>query len=1030
MLILGNLVQVWRAPQTASSLDASSNLHPTPILDNLGASQHKKTGKPTWSFSSPLDQKGAPGLDSFCSQEASPLLFHDALEEIPSGEQELSQKTPHIAQLQAELSSLKTDVAHLVWLIQSDSLNKGDSNILEFRTRQGPNHDECVRERACRDKLAKTTCSLEVDKQTGEHNRVDFPKQQQQQKPQQEPQQEQPRKGRPDLSSQQQLEQRNMQTIAASNKEQKTKEQRGACITRSAASAKTKWCKICWKTSHTTQACWQNTQQPQQHHQAKPWKRKTRMQQQPAAASEHQLQQQACNNSLGIGEQQPAGSLEQQPLACRFPRQNLGQAWSILIDTGAELSVAPRSFADHIQLGSSEEAPELRTATGKAITTFGIRTAQLLSQGVSFEMSFVIADVEQPLLGVSSLIHAKLSLHIGNLGHHLVNTTGEKIQLEQRGRQIYLVACPIELGLTHCMIGNLLDSSFLPDDKNLVPKVACEKGVPDEGGATSFSLESFEQQQQDRNKTALGTALPKQVARKPACKITAYKIGTKKKPSAPDASQQHSLRKQEQTGQQKEVGKPRFSEEMELAPPTPEDPEGGLQERTSKDSSPRIPPKPDDRSPLSFLGRTLEHNQAENTISLHLDPAFYLQLVRRYGLEDAASRSTPRDELRPKAPSKNNKCLDAERTKLYRQTVGQLQWSSLLRPDIGFAVQQLSNSFCRPTAHDEQQLVNLLRYLRGTLQYSISLQPPRRWHKAMNLELLAFASTSWSEAGRPTSGLSLFFMGVPLVASTMTQAITTTAAELAAVRMACAIAIHTKSLLQDLVIEQPISLRVLAGGALAKQLGLTRRSRHIQLWSRFGQFQLSKVGPKQNLAATLANNSTTSGLHRLLPKLKMHARAADALALSTGRREETAFFRSSSGSFFIGVPRKASAMSQLLSAEELLGKEDVKPNNLPELAAAYERSLRQLTLLSLEFRIRAYKRKSLRQLTLTSLAHSYRSYSGKSLRQPLAKKGRAYFRKSLLGFTLHSKIARRELLMISLTLHRKAPCRAKELTAS
>ena len=63
----------------------------------------------------------------------------------------------------------------------------------------------------------------------------------------------------------------------------------------------------------------------------------------------------------------------------------------------------------------------------------------------------------------------------------------------------------------------------------------------------------------------------------------------------------------------------------------------------------------DDRTPLSFLGRTLEYNQAENTISLHLDPAFYLQLVRRYGLEDAASRSTPRDELRPKAPSKNTR---------------------------------------------------------------------------------------------------------------------------------------------------------------------------------------------------------------------------------------------------------------------------------------------------------------------------------------------------------------------------------------
>ena len=485
MLSLGKLVQAWRAPQTFSRLEATFSLHPNNILDNLGMSSFK-TGRQTWSFSSPLDQGGAPGLDSFGSQEVSPLLFYDALEEVLPRESQL-EEAPHIAQLQAELASLRIDVTNLVLQIQSDSFTKSDHNILELRTRQGPNQlDGCVRERACRDKLAKKEGDQEDPTIKGEHNRVDFPGQQQQ-------------------------EQKNKHSNSLQKKEAtKTK---GACIARSAASATC--CKICWKKSHSTQACWYNTQQPQQHHnKTKAWKQTTRKQHQPAAAYEHQLQQQASNNSLGIGEQQPAGSLEQQPLACRSPWQNLGQAWSILIDTGAELSVAPRSFADHIQLSSSEEAPELRTATGKAITTFGIRTVQLLSQGVSFEMSFVIADVEQPLLGVSSLIHAKLSLHIGHLEHHLVNATGEKIQLEHRGQQIYLVACPIELGLTHCMIGNLLDSSFLPDDKSLVSKVASEKGVLDEGGATSFSLESFDQQQQDRNKTALGTALRNQLARK------------------------------------------------------------------------------------------------------------------------------------------------------------------------------------------------------------------------------------------------------------------------------------------------------------------------------------------------------------------------------------------------------------------------------------------------------------------------------------------------------------------------------------
>ena len=75
-----------------------------------------------------------------------------------------------------------------------------------------------------------------------------------------------------------------------------------------------------------------------------------------------------------------------------------------------------------------------------------MRTVQLLSQGVSFSMSFVIADVEQPLLGVSSLMHAKLSLYISNLGHHLVKTTGEKSSLNKEDNKSILLLVLSSLG--------------------------------------------------------------------------------------------------------------------------------------------------------------------------------------------------------------------------------------------------------------------------------------------------------------------------------------------------------------------------------------------------------------------------------------------------------------------------------------------------------------------------------------------------------------------------------------------------------
>ena len=246
-------------------------------------------------------------------------------------------------------------------------------------------------------------------------------------------------------------------------------------------------------------------------------------------------------------------------------------------------------------------------------------------------------------------------------------------------------------------------------------------------------------------------------------------------------------------------------------------------------------------TPLSFLGRTLEYNQADNSISLQLPPAIFLQLVRGYSLEEAATRRTPVDELSAPAPSSNTMSLSAERAKLYRQTVGDLRRSVLLRPDITFAVQQLGQSMSKPTESAEAQLVSVLRYLQGTLGHSISLQPPRRWQKAQSLELLAFtSSSSWSGAGKSSSGLSLLFMGVPLAASTTIQPTTSKAAELACVKRACSIAFHTKSLLQDLQLDEPMTLRVLLGGPFAMQIGLSRNHRHMHLWSNLVSFSSAR----------------------------------------------------------------------------------------------------------------------------------------------------------------------------------------------
>ena len=115
--------------------------------------------------------------------------------------------------------------------------------------------------------------------------------------------------------------------------------------------------------------------------------------------------------------------------------------------------------------------------------------------------------------------------------------------------------------------------------------------------------------------------------------------------------------------------------------------------------------------------------------------------------------------------------------------------------------------------------------------------------------------------------MSLSFLGVHL-ATSFEQATTKVAAEQTSVRLASLLAFHTKSLLQEMMLEQPLCFRVLTRGPVTQKLGLSKTTRHIKLWARgLGQFQLSRVQSQQNLAECLANNLRACDLHRLLPRI-------------------------------------------------------------------------------------------------------------------------------------------------------------------
>ena len=676
------------------------------------------------------------------------------------------------------------------------------------------------------------------------------------------------------------------------------------------------------------------------------------------------------DKSLGCEKQQQNKSLEPETLAPRSPNK----LWKILIDTGAEISVAPRSFAAEQQLSTLGNTDlQLRSAEGKAINIFGWRTVQLLTQSFSFCITFAIADVEQPLLGLGSLLASNLSLHIDkNLGHHLSNSLGEQIQLDQRGLQLYLSACPAQLGFNLPNKGSLLNNNSLLPEANLGPgNLQLEKEMRKKGGVDkSLPHRSLEQHRIQENKPAIGQqqqALPKARSKqkKQGQREVAIKLSNWEKNDYFEKIQLELLEKQDPRASLDQTTGKHLSlrilvilslmnkwqlQTLRIQAAWPQEltktklRELGIKEskidseimvgnklvvfqhedclliggeqmqqecfynKLSASFNPTKPQQLGEGSPLCFLNTILELNQADRTISLHPTKAFYQQLLGRYSFEDAKGGVIPTMKLDQTAPRWQRTNLDARRSKLYKMTVEELVWLSKLRPDIDFAVHQLSLSFAKPTEQDEDQLRSLMKHIAGTQTYTISLQIPRRWERAKNLELLAF-STSWVQDSRAATCVSLSFMGVHLGAS-IQQATSKVQAELSSVRLATNLAFHTKSLLQDLQLAKPLCFRALTRGPVPQKLGLSKQTRHIELSSHLGQFRLSKVQPKQNLAEFLANNLRACDLHRLLPKLQLQARCARELALPTVQCEGRAFSSSSLGSFYIGQLCCAPAMEK------------------------------------------------------------------------------------------------------------------------
>lgn len=96
---------------------------------------------------------------------------------------------------------------------------------------------------------------------------------------------------------------------------------------------------------------------------------------------------------------------------------------------------------------------------------------------------------------------------------------------------------------------------------------------------------------------------------------------------------------------------------------------------------------------------------------------------------------------------------------MFRSIIGALQYITLTRPDLSFAVNKLSQFMHQPTELHVQQLKRVLRYLKFTINHGLKLTKP------IHLKLQAYTDADWGgnhDDKTSTSAYIIYLGGNPV----------------------------------------------------------------------------------------------------------------------------------------------------------------------------------------------------------------------------------------------------------------------------
>ena len=279
---------------------------------------------------------------------------------------------------------------------------------------------------------------------------------------------------------------------------------------------------------------------------------------------------------------------------------------------------------------------------------------------------------------------------------------------------------------------------------------------------------------------------------------------------------------------------------------------------------------------LDFLGRKLERTC--ESILVTMDQVYIEKILAEADMTKCRLALTPGvDSLRKKIEEEEP--LDKEQHSYYRRTVGQLLWLCPVRPDVTFAVKELSRGVSAPTSGHLNKLRHLLRYLYSTKEHKVELRPKVLLDaKNTCLNVTCYADSDWAgctATRKSTSGVLCSVLGSTICTISRTQqtlALSSGEAELYALGLGIAESLFIRSLILESNLATTCKILVFtdstAGKSMATRFGTTRKTKHIEL--RYLYMQELVVSGLVIIKKVLGTNNPADILTKYVSKDVLH----------------------------------------------------------------------------------------------------------------------------------------------------------------